>query len=76
MAQKVELHGGPRHGQTVDLPYDDAKTMEMDALFNVDGQHLRRRCKYTRVHDVSGKPEPHFEWIGYITAFLPLETDA
>lgn len=76
MAETVELHGGPRHGQTQSLPFSKATKIEIEVLFRVDGKHLRRIGCYTRVHDIAGKPEGHFEWAGYRTAYMPVETDA
>lgn len=76
MAEQVELHGGPRHGQISTLPFDHSTKIEFEALFRVDGQPLRRRGVYTRVHDVSGKTLPDFEFSGYTTAYMPMEADA
>jgi hypothetical protein len=76
VAEQVELHGGPRHGQVSNLPFPSATKMEVEVIFRVDGTHLRRRGFYTRVHDILGKAQPHFEWNGYTTAFMPMEADA
>lgn len=74
MAERVEFHGGPKHGKTADIPFDTSTSMEVEALFDVNGQRLRRRGVYTRVHDIQGRPTKDFEFAGYITTYLPLET--
>lgn len=72
MSENVELHGGPRHGVKYHVPLDATKRIEMEVTFNVDGVRMSRRCEYTRVHDISGKAEPNFEWVGYTSQFVPV----
>lgn len=76
MSESIEMYGGPRHGERRILPMPGSTAIEVEATFSVDGRHFKRRGKYTRVHDVNQKPMPFFEFSGYTTAYLPLETEA
>lgn len=64
--EKVTLHGGPKHGDTLMLK--DRTTMHlvfasMDT--HRDNTARLREGWYTRVHDVSGRQTDTFEWVGY-----------
>ena len=76
MAEKVELHGGPRHGDTQEIPFDGSTSIEIVATFTVQGKTCTRRGRYTRVFDIANHPQKDFEWVGYTTAYIPSETDA
>lgn len=72
MVERVMLYGGPKHGEEVSLILDSASSIEIEAIFDVNGQRLARKGKYTRVHEISGSPSQTFEWVGYATYFTPL----
>ena len=73
MAEVVELHGGPVHGTLRTLPFSAAKALEVESLIRIENETYRRRGRYTRVHDIQGRPKSEFEWSGYVTNLLPLE---
>lgn len=71
MAETIEFHGGPRHGEAIMLPFDSVREIEVQVSFSVDGIPGHRRGKYTRVHDIGGLNQSDFEWDGYHTDFIP-----
>ncbi len=72
MAERVELHGGELNGQFRDVPAGSAAALEVEVTFLVDGRYLKRKGVYTRVHQIDGRPEKHFEWIGFVTPYVPV----
>ena len=76
MSETVELFGGPRHGERRILPVTSSTALEVEATFTVDGKLYKRRGRYTRVHDINQKSLPFFEFSGYTTALIPMETEA
>jgi hypothetical protein len=65
----VELHGGPWHGDKVDLPFERSPSLQYQKEFEEDGQIVQKYGKYTRVHDVSNRPTKDFEWVGWSPSF-------
>lgn len=75
--EQIQLFGGPRHGQSLAIPdggHDDL-AVDITVLHRETKAPGTRQGHYTRVHTVNAKPLSEFEWVGYSTPFVPLESE-
>lgn len=71
MTESVTMYGGPRHGEVRSLPFPNMDRVDIEVSFSVSGKPYFRRGSYSRVHSITGKAEPQFEFDGYSTSLLP-----
>lgn len=70
--ETVTLHGGPKHGAVENIPAGYGDTLQIEVLLTMKDIRGKRKGEYTRVHKVDGRPEPHFEWVGYSSPFVAI----
>lgn len=71
MNEVITLHGGPKHGITMAVPYDQGDVLDVESLVRAKGALGTRKGKYTRV-TTRGKPTHDFEWMGYTGPVSPM----
>jgi hypothetical protein len=64
MNEVITLHGGPKHGITMAVPFDQGNTLSVESLVKAEGKLATRKGQYTRVTS-HGKLTHDFEWTGY-----------
>lgn len=69
MIEKIEFHGGPRHGSSLDIPENYGNEIEVSVPAKKGDVIGSRLGHYTRVHMVGGVRTADFEWAGYTEPF-------
>ena len=72
--EQIQLFGGPRHGETMAIPSGHHDNLELTQIVVVNKCKGTRTSQYTRVYTISGAPLHEFEWDGFSSPFVPLET--
>lgn len=72
MSETIELHGGPRHGELMELEVSGASKVEVRTTYTVEGIKVRRVGQYTRVFSIAGTSTFSFEWAGFTSAPQPV----